>query len=351
LDPELAGTAFWQFSTPTRFAKKYGDEIKDSPLLQAYLHANVVDIEPTKRGTRVERVRVKTLRGHEIFVYPRMLVLAMGALENARLLLASTHGNPSGLGNRHDVVGRYFMEHPHANIGAVLTTVPQVDLKLYYDIFRLREDAPPAAVRGALTVPSHVMRREGLMGFSAALEPKVQFPPLGRSLERGVEQLLRDLQRVEAIRTYQLYLRSEQAPRPESRLFLEGKRDALGMRRIALDWRLDAESIASAKRSMELVSAGVAKARLGRIYSFLHANDEPRPGAWPGFTGGHHHMGTTRMGSNPRFSVVDRDCRVHGVENLHIAGSSVFTTGGFGNPTLTIVALALRLADRLEEIL
>ena len=176
------------------------------------------------------------------------------------------------------------------------------------------------------------------MGFSAALEPKVLFPPLGRSLQAGVEQLMRDVQRVEPVRTYQLYLRSEQAPHPDSRVFLDQKRDALGMRRVALDWRLSDESVRSIARSMELVAAAIAKARLGRVYSFPHAHDEPRDGAWPDFTGGHHHMGTTRMGYDSRYSVVDSNCRVHGIDNLYVAGSSVFATGGFGNPTLTIVA-------------
>ncbi len=349
LDPELATTSIWQFSTPTRFAKKYREEIAESTHVDAYLHANVVDLEPDKRGSRIEQVRVRDLDGHEIFVRPRVLVLAAGAIENARLLLASTQGNPAGLGNRHDVVGRYFMEHPHANIGALLTTLPPHELELYDDIYRLGEDAPPPAVRGALTVPEDVMRREGLMGFSAALEPKLQYPPLGSELTSGVEQLMRDLQGVEPLRTYQLYLRCEQAPRPDSRVMLDEKRDALGMRRVALDWRVGADSFASMKRSMELVAAGVSRAGLGRIYSFFHTDDEPRAGAWPAYTGGHHHMGTTRMGSDPTVSVVDGDCRVHGVDNLYVAGSSVFTTGGFGNPTLTIVALALRLGDHLEQ--
>jgi choline dehydrogenase-like flavoprotein len=59
-------------------------------------------------------------------------------------------------------------------------------------------------------------------------------------------------------------------------------------------------------------------------------------------------MGTTRMHADPRQGVVDVNCKVHGVDNLYIAGSSVFPTGGYANPTLTLVALALRLADRLK---
>jgi choline dehydrogenase-like flavoprotein len=70
--------------------------------------------------------------------------------------------------------------------------------------------------------------------------------------------------------------------------------------------------------------------------------------AWNVSPGGHH-MGTTRMGADPKTSVVDKDCRTHQVTNLYIAGSSVFPTAGDSNPTLTIVALAHRLADTLKK--
>lgn len=348
LDPNLATTVLWQFSPPTRFAVKYGPELAASATVEAYLHANVVDLTPDRRGKRVERVRVRSLDGHEVFVKAGAVVLATGAIENARLLLASTQGNPQGLGNGHDVVGRYFMEHPHANAAALLAAIPTADLELYDDVYRLEAQAPPPAIRGALSVPQAVMRRESLLGLSLAIEPKLLYGPLGQPLEAGVRRLLEDVQRVTPSHTYQLYLRGEQAPTPESRVALGTGRDALGMRQVTLDWRLDPLTIASMKRSLELIGAALGKARLGRVYSFFHAPDVVRDGVWPKFTGGYHHMGTTRMGADPKTSVVDERCRVHGLENLYIAGSSVFSTGGFSNPTLTIVALALRLAEHLE---
>ena len=83
-----------------------------------------------------------------------------------------------------------------------------------------------------------------------------------------------------------------------------------------------------------------------RIEEWVTADDS----SWPEDLGwGHHHMGTTRMNASPRFGVVDSDCAVHGVEGLYVAGSSVFPTGGYVNPTLTIVALAIRLADHLRD--
>ncbi|MFC1642340.1 GMC family oxidoreductase [Myxococcota bacterium] len=158
-----------------------------------------------------------------------------------------------------------------------------------------------------------------------------------------------DLQRSRASAYYQLYVRSEQPPDPESRITLSQARDPLGMRRPILNWHVGKRVHSTIGRGLELLAGAFGHARLGRVYSFLHAQDESRVGAWPEFAGGYHHMGTTRMGSDPAHSVVDRDCRVHGMENLYIAGSSVFTTAGFSNPTLTLLALALRLAKHLER--
>jgi choline dehydrogenase-like flavoprotein len=92
---------------------------------------------------------------------------------------------------------------------------------------------------------------------------------------------------------------------------------------------------------------------LGHVYSYAHADARPKTapsGSFPELWGGHHHMGTTRMHDDPRFGVVDRECRVHSLENLFVAGSSVFPTGGYANPTLTLLALALRLGDRLTRM-
>ena len=98
---------------------------------------------------------------------------------------------------------------------------------------------------------------------------------------------------------------------------------------------------------MEIVGAEFGRAGLGRVQILF----EEEGSDWPAdLAGGFHHMGTTRMSDDPKQGVVDRDCRVHGMSNLYVAGSSVFTTGGSSNPTMFIVALALRLADHLWEV-
>jgi choline dehydrogenase-like flavoprotein len=139
----------------------------------------------------------------------------------------------------------------------------------------------------------------------------------------------------------------EQVPNPASRVTLSDERDPLGIPRAQLDWRLselDREGVAKLARTVgtELGRLGAGRLRL-RDWTL-------ETGGWPeDLQGGHHHMGTTRMADDPKAGVVDRNCRVHGIDNLYVAGSSVFPTAGYANPTLTILALTLRLADHLRD--
>jgi choline dehydrogenase-like flavoprotein len=139
--------------------------------------------------------------------------------------------------------------------------------------------------------------------------------------------------------------RLEQAPNPDSRIRLSADRDHLGVRRVELDWRLTPLDRFSMVRALEILGAELGRADLGRLQITLPADDAD---GWPeALRGGWHHIGTTRMSDDPAQGVVDRDCRVHGVANLFVAGSSVFPTSGSGTPTLALVALALRLADHV----
>jgi choline dehydrogenase-like flavoprotein len=139
----------------------------------------------------------------------------------------------------------------------------------------------------------------------------------------------------------------EQAPNPESRVVLSRERDALGCLRVALRWRTSPIDKRAARRAHEIFGEELWRAGAGRLQSSLEGEDKP----WPTrLRGARHHMGTTRMHSDPRRGVVNADCRVHGIGNLYVAGSSVFPTSGAANPTLTIVALALRLAGHLNQL-
>jgi choline dehydrogenase-like flavoprotein len=138
----------------------------------------------------------------------------------------------------------------------------------------------------------------------------------------------------------------EQAPNPESRIVLGPDRDQVGCPRVVLRWRLTAIDKSTAHRAHEILEEDLGRAGIGHLRSALGKAGDP----WPStLRGARHHMGTTRMHTDPRRGVVDADCRVHGIANLYIAGSSVFPTSGSANPTLTVVALALRLAEHVRH--
>ena len=137
---------------------------------------------------------------------------------------------------------------------------------------------------------------------------------------------------------------AEQVPNPQSRVTLGTERDVFGQRKVQLNWQLTPHDIASVVRTQEIVGAALERAGWGRFHRELFDCSPP-----PDTHGGYHHMGTTRMHDDPRQGVVDANGRIHGIANTYVAGPSVFPTGGYANPVLTIVALTLRLADHLKQ--
>jgi len=148
---------------------------------------------------------------------------------------------------------------------------------------------------------------------------------------------------------YRLVNYAEQAPNPDSRVTLGSGVDALGRNKVRLNWRMTPKDKENARRVQSVIGQEIGRVGLGRLMLELSADDDPdwSPDLW----GCYHHMGTTHMHVDPRKGVVDENSRVHGLVNLFIAGSSVFPTSGFANPTLTIVALALRLADHIKRLM
>jgi choline dehydrogenase-like flavoprotein len=305
-------------------------------------------------------------------------VLAAGGIENPRLLLASRRQQADGLGNGHDLVGRYFQDHPRILNGTVDFVEPYRHNPLYDIKFHCIAEyltIAGARVSGQLRLPHEVQRRERLLDAQVwfrslyagegeevvrALYRFRQRLRRKRSLTSGLGQDLMELlkrpgdamsytlahvaasRRLVKSATMEMILEPE--PDPQSRVQLGDELDALGMRRVRIDWRLTDAAMRTVDRTFELMAReledrGIAKVRL-----------DPKVSAsgWPrDLEGTYHHMGTTRMHDSPRLGVVDRHCRLHGVANLHVAGSSVFPTSSSNHPTMTLCALALRLADSL----
>ena len=145
---------------------------------------------------------------------------------------------------------------------------------------------------------------------------------------------------------------SEQAPNPSSRVTLGSETDKFGMRRTVLDWRMAEIDKRTIQRAAVYFGESFARLGLGRIRvpDWIMEKEAEFPGLSVDGVGGHHHMCTTRMSDSPAEGVVDRNLKVFGVDNLYVAGSSVFSTGGYANPTFTIVQMTLRLADHLKRL-
>jgi choline dehydrogenase-like flavoprotein len=385
-----AQSVIFKFGSKYPLVKDIAGAITSAANIDTYLHANAIDIDMAETAKLVRRVRVACLDGKRHWVSARRFILATGAIEIPRLLLASRSVCPAGVGNLHDQVGRYFMEHLHFSLGVFVPNTPSVldSLDLYARIHNVN-DVP---VKGKLCLTETVLRHERLLNLVVEFIPSIAlatrldsfyYPRIesasvnslkalrtavrrgrlpdhtGRHLlnvasgmdtvattiYRNLNKRARRMLCKRRVRYFELENMSEQSPNPDSRVVLGQERDELGMPRADLDWQLTRMDLDSARRCLVLLDNELNKAGLGRLLIEFDDNTPPER-----VIGGWHHMGTTRMHTDPRHGVVDGNCRVHGIDNLFITGPSVFPTGGYANPSLTIVALALRLADHIKSI-
>jgi choline dehydrogenase-like flavoprotein len=359
LDERVAWTKMWQFSPPTRFGTRYREAIATAGNVHLYTNALVREIELNEAATAVRSLRIRGLDGRARVVRARHYVLACGAIQNARLLLASRSRMRAGIGNGRDLVGRYFMEHIEMPAAELFLAEPAA-MKLYQlEYGRTR-------ARGELALLASIQAEHRILNGTAELEPGAMDADPQTTFESLPPDMLEEIRRsaeervtkpdqaprpnLSPHRRFKVYTRFEQAPNPDSRITLSGERDATGLPRVRLDWRLKDIDKRSIRVFCELLGREFGRSGLGRLrlLDWLTADDAtwPRPPS-----GGWHHMGTTRMHEDPRRGVVDPDCRVHGLANLHVAGASTFPTAGAANPTLTLVALSLRLARHLRGMM
>jgi choline dehydrogenase-like flavoprotein len=360
-----------------RFGTFYRTELKNASNIKVYLNATALEIETGYDGRTVNTVNVASLGGNRFSVAAKLFILATGGLENPRLLLLSNRIQNNGLGNQHDLVGRFFMDHPEVESGILLPASPSVVSLLYGGTVH---SVSGFKYRGALMLPEKVQREDRLLNYSCRLykfdEPRpgvFSLRELYNSARRGewpdkfwkhVAEVIRDIDGLgKAVykkwtegapltgpRMYALMHRPEQAPNPASRVTLSSGKDAFGKNRLRLDWRLGALERHTIQRAHEIIAQEIGRAGLGRV-RMSPRSDQKFESFWDGVIVSHHHCGTTRMHVDPKKGVVDDTCRVHGISNLFVGGSSVFPTNSHANPTLTIVALAVRLADHVKRLM
>lgn len=380
-DEKLVKTKIWQKSAPTRFGTKYRSNIVDSKNIRLITDANLTRINLTEYGNEVENLKLSTLKNKTHTVRAKSYVMACGALQNVRHLLNSNNVINKGVGNENDLVGRYFMEHPHVD-SADMVLLAHTNVNLYYD------GSLNSKAFGMFATSESVQRTLKLQNYSARVESKdttnsdigqesademkklKQWENLDGRLEKMntlrkvigdgstdwiidkfiIEKKQRLRQEGNKLETshHILNTRSEQSPNPDSRVDLADTKDELGIPHTRLNWQLTESDKISILKSNLILGKELGRLGIGRlkINDWLFDNKVD----WPKFLGGGwHHMGITRMHEDPKKGVVDKNCKVHSINNLFISSSSVFTTSGVANPTLTIVALSLRLAEHLNK--
>ncbi len=336
---------WFQFSPPTRFGKKYRNRIIKADNIHLMLYANVNNIRLSESKNKVDTIRVQSLNKNTRTIRPRFLIIACGGIENPRILLNCRDDMPAGIGNQNNLLGRFFMEHPHYSEAGVL--LPGRSNHPFFRSF-YRSDHNNADALRVFSPSESLQQREGLLnsGFQAvAVAEGSESSELtlatgalsGKTIFREGDDSNGKLE------SARLLLRAEQYPDPGNAVTLLPEIDAAGLQKVALKCNVSAEEVEKNRMTLQFLAQHLGLNRKARLRIDLRRESN--------VTGGANHMGTTRMSDDPGQGVVNRNCRIHGISNLYVAGSSVFPTGGFANPTLTIVALSLRLSDHLKQTL
>lgn len=381
------GTSMSQYGLRYPFTEEYPQQIKQTLNITTIIYATVVEIVTDDSNQTVTRLRIAASKDKQVWLSAKIFILATGGFENARLLLASNQQQASGLGNQNDVVGRYFMDRPILRCSLIPYNHKLLEQTALYDIYRTKGVPVMARVR----LSEDLMRREHLLNNGAQLFPRPQERQRKATLAvRSLASAIRDRQSLPnitknlvtalsgtdylvaagfwaAIRKipsfrrgdwsylpyeklrfskFEVFYQIEQAPDPNNRVTLGAERDFLGQNMVEVHWKLNPIDIQNAVRVQEIWAEEFDKAGLGKLQFAKKQEDWKFENLAM-----HHHIGSTRINNDPKQGVVDANCKVHGISNLFIAGSSVFPTAGYSNPTLTIIALSLRLADHIKTLI
>ena len=370
-------TFFW--SQAMRMGPRHLKLLKQSRNVHLLFNATAAELMSDDTVSSVSTLAVSVAGFNTFRIRARMYVLAAGGLENPRLLLASAREATTGIGNARDQVGRYYMDHPRGE-GLACVNFQGLARAEIDNVVMLAETigTPFGKTQLRVTFPSHMQREEELLNHSlhANLSSETHESIGYRSAKRLWQRVkgaeiepggsIRDefsasLKAAPRLLTFggrrllgmagptKMWLidQLEQAPDPLSRVIVDlRQRDRYNLPKLTLDWRIGEATYRSQRRMHQLVKGIFNRAGITAFESAVL----DRPDERPKLLDMKHPMGTTRMSQSSRDGVVDRDCRVYGVRNLFVAGSSVFPTGGHANPTLLIVALAARLASHLNHL-
>lgn len=401
-DAEVLTSTLERWSLPTNFGKEYFNALKQSQNIKLLYNLTCTEIDTNEQGTQVELLNAKTLGGKTIRVKSQKYVLAGGALNTTRLLLASDRRHPGGIGNHSGLLGKFYMGHLSGDIAVIHFTTPPQDTVFGFDrdpekIYLRRRfsftreflheqqlpnivawlGAPkfgdPAHQNGVLSSAYLALNMPVLRNYltSTAMR-KAAIGEEDRGIDRAhVMNVLKDFKQAitfvprfgygryiakrkipalfvySAANEYPLHYHSEQVPNPNSTVNLSDDRDELGMRRLNINLQFAQQDIDSVVKAHSYWDRYLRKHECGYL---KYVTDDLEASVWTQAGDGFHQVGTTRMSEHPNTGVVGTNCNIHGVDNLFVASSSIFVTSGQANSTFTIVSFALRLADHLKKI-
>ena len=323
------------------FAKNYQKLFEQSASVDVFFNAPVTKIVLDNKHQKVSELLVQTVLGKKFNIRAGYYVVACGGIENARLLLFSD------VGNQNDQVGRYYMDHPKFVSGNVMLKTRDLNLSLYWK----PQNINGLAIAG-LQLSEDVQRNLGVLNSYVHFLPgyvsdQYAFLALKVFASNNVlSKTFRALMRFyTGISKVQVRNFMEQTPSPENRISLSDRKDMFDNPLAKVEWSLSALDKQSLFALHTVLKKELEQSGVGRLASPICEHTE----TFASIRDASHHMGTTRMGGDPRYSVVDENCKVHSIDNLFVAGSSVFPTSGHANPTATIIALTIRLADHLKS--
>jgi choline dehydrogenase-like flavoprotein len=360
---------------PVRFFHSYGELLKASNSVHIYKNSNLTDVTFDTKTKKIKQVDIVSNSGVHFQIHADVFIMCLGGIENARMLLVFNEKYNNMLGNQGDKVGRYFMEHPTPRAAQILVDNPE-----QFDLYK-SHNVNNKHVIGFFSLSDQTLAQEATTNLRIPLVPTTNYSLsdgissshiIGESLAKGelpdnigshLYNIISDIDMVaEGIARkkfdYRLFehanetagflcpMMMEQTPNLSNRVKLSKTKDRFGIPQILIDYEVSNDDKNRVWKSLNIVATELGANSLGRMR--LLKNREPR--LWTNQLGfSHHHMGTTRMSEGPDSGVVDKNSLVFGTENLFIAGSSVFSTGGHVPPTLTICALSIRLSNYITS--
>lgn len=376
-------TGMFHFAYKNMILETYREAIGASKAVTVHYNATATKLDMDESGKRITAVRTVTAPGHAVTFEADMFILAQGGLATPQLLLASTDRQQNGIGNAHDLVGRYFMDHPLL-FGGTFTPASRdmIDRMAIYDLRRI----DGLSAMGHLQLTDEVIRAEQCLNMSGILFPRRSMGPRREAGFQASQRLRAAMQKrgkfsigdiftaakgvdgigrqfydrlfapishlgiggwstrdkpSEEFDHFEVLHQVEQVPRRDNRIVLGKELDALGNRRIEIHCTWNEAEMDMIRRTQQIMAREIRKSGVGEF-----AVQDPVEVKTSSTT---HFIGATRMHDDPTKGIVDSQCRVHGVDNLMISGSSVFPTGGYANPTLSIVAMSIRVADQIKR--